>query len=78
VEEGRVLRNFEDNGVLRRESTETAKHTEEFSDEKRTLLWLTLNEANSFINGTHFCHIDAKKSMDAVSTDNGTAWRTLN
>jgi hypothetical protein len=75
VEVGWTLQNFHDNGVVRCVSIETAKHTEGSSSKKITLLWLTLDEANSFINGTDFGRIDANKATDAVSIDNGTARR---
>jgi hypothetical protein len=55
---------------------EPEKHTEHFSNKNNTAM-LT-DEANSFINGTHFGRIDAIKATDVVSIDDDTTKRTLN
>jgi hypothetical protein len=55
---------------------EPEKHTEGFSNKNNTAV--PMDEANSFINGTHFGRIDAIKSTDVVSIDDGTTRRTLN
>jgi len=74
---GRLLRHFHDNGAVAVcISMEPEEHTEGFSNKKNTAV-LT-DEANSFINDTHFGRIDDIKATDVVSIDDGTTKRTLN
>jgi hypothetical protein len=55
---------------------EPETHTEGFSNKNSTAV--QTDEANSFINGTHFGRIDAIKAKDVVSIVDGTIRRTLN
>ena len=70
------LRNFHDNGTVSCVRMEPEKPTEEFSI-KNNIAVLT-DEPNGFINGTHCGPIDAIKTTDVVSTNDGTTRRTLN
>jgi hypothetical protein len=55
---------------------EPEKHTEGFSNKNITAV--LIDEANSFINGTHFGRIDAIKVTDEVFIDDSMIRRTLN
>jgi len=55
---------------------EPEKHAEGFSNKNNTAV--PTDEANSFINGTHFGRIDAINSADVVSIDDVTIRRILN